>query len=99
MPRYKERRAVAVIGKWLSEYLPEVRMLSPGTIESYGKALQLYHAYLKETGGPGGDERLWRDGLLAAGMDNFDAAHVAGFVGWLRATRGNASTSERSMSG
>lgn len=28
MPRYKERRAVAVIGKWLSEYLPEVRMLN-----------------------------------------------------------------------
>ena len=89
MPRYKERRAVAVIGKWLSEYLPEVRMLSPGTIESYGKALQLYHAYLKETGGPGGVERLGRDGLLAAGMDNVDATHVAGFVGWLRTTRGN----------
>lgn len=80
MPGSKERKAVAVVGRWLSEYLPEVRMLSPGTIESYGKTLQIYHAYLKGTGGPNGERRLKRDGLLAAGMGNFDAAHVAGFV-------------------
>ena len=91
MARYKARRAVEVAGKWLSEYLPEVRMLSQGTIDSYGKALQLYHSYLVETGGPGEDARLERDGLLAARMDDFDAAHVAGFAGWLRSSRGNCS--------
>lgn len=91
MATYKARKAIDVVGKWLSEYLPEVRMLSQGTIGSYEKALQLYHAYLEETGGPAGDARLKRGGLLAARMDHFDAAHVAGFAEWLRDARGNCS--------
>ncbi|MBQ9004017.1 MAG: tyrosine-type recombinase/integrase [Eggerthellaceae bacterium] len=89
MPKFKERRAAEVVGIWLSEYLPEVRMLSPGTIDSYGKSLQLYHEYLMDAGGPEGSPSLVRDGLMSARMRHFDAAHVAGFVEWLRSTRGN----------
>lgn len=91
MAKFKERRAIDLIGKWLSEYLPEVRMVADGTIESYGKAMQLYHAYLKDTGGAGSDARLMRDGILAARMDDFGAAGAAGFVEWMRTVRGNCS--------
>ena len=91
MTKAMNRKAVDIIGKWLGEYLPEVRMASDGTIESYGKAMQLFHAYLKETGGPESEALLMRDGILAARMGGFDAAGVAGFAGWLRTARGNCS--------
>lgn len=80
-----------LVGKWLSEYLPETRMVAEGTIDSYECGLRLFHGYLKETGGANGEKRLARSGIFAARMADFEAANLLGFVGWLRDVRGNGS--------
>lgn len=91
MARYKDMPALDLVGKWLSEYLPETRRLAEGTIDSYEQTFQILHSYLLETGGANSDPKLKKKGLRAARVSHLDGANLAGFAKWLRESRGNKS--------
>lgn len=95
MSRKSRRGASELVGTWLSDYLPNVRMLSEGTIDSYETAIQLYHSYLKETGGAQGDAAVKAKGIFAAGIEHFNAGNLMCFVEWLATERNNKSRTIR----
>lgn len=89
--RVKSPDLMTLLGEFTGVYLPLDREVSPLTIESYSMALDLYEAYLKETGGADGDPDVKRDGFRAAKKEHFNAKNVSGYLIWLRDGRGNKS--------
>lgn len=95
MSRYKSPELMSMIGDYLDVYLPLDREASDATRTSYAAALNLFDAYLKETGGADGDPSLKGRGIRGATIAAFNGRNVAGFLTWLRDVRGNSSRTIR----
>ena len=62
-----------LIAEWFETYLPDLRMCSPKTQESYNYSLSLFLYYLHKAKGTGLEDFC---------SDSFSAENITGFMGW-----------------
>lgn len=78
MKKIKDARLFEAIKTFLTEYLPNVRALSPHTVQAYKDALNLYLLFLKEVGHKELSQILSSD---------FSAENLLRFLQWLETER------------
>lgn len=74
---------ISLIGEFLKTYLPCVRHRDQDTVESYRHSINLFLAYLAETGGLS---------LMTVRSCDFNQKNIVAFMEWLSASRGNVAT-------
>lgn len=79
----KDPVLISLIGEFLKTYLSFVRHRDEDTIESYRHSLNLYLAYLAESGGLS---------LMTVRSSDFSQKNIVAFMDWLLSSRGNVAT-------
>ena len=78
MKKIKDARLFETMKTFLTEYLPNVRALSPNTVQAYKDALNLYLLFIKEDGNKELSQILSGD---------FTAENLLKFLQWLETER------------